>query len=82
MFQPTFHVFDHWILDARIPAFILPPHLPSVRLGREARKVGDMERWRATLDDWKKSVFQSIPSGVDSDPIEFSCFGGKQKRVF
>ena len=49
---------------------ILPLHLPSVRLGREARKVVDMERWRATLDGWKKSVFLSIPSGVDLDPIE------------
>ena len=29
-----------------------------------------MERWRATLDDWKSSVFQSIPSGVDLDPID------------
>ena len=29
-----------------------------------------MERWRATLDDWKKSIFQSIPSGVDLDPID------------
>ena len=68
--RPTSQVYDHWILDARIPAGLLPPHLPSARLGREARKVVDMERWRATLDEWKKSVFQSIPSGVDLDPIE------------
>ena len=68
--QPTSQVFDHWILDARIPAGILPQHLPSVRLGREARKVVDMERWRVTLDNWKNSMFQSIPSGVDLDPID------------
>ena len=42
--QPTSQVFDRWILDARIPAGLLPPHLPSARVGREARKVVDMER--------------------------------------
>ena len=31
--QPTSQIFDHWILDTRIPAGILPLHLPSVRLG-------------------------------------------------
>ena len=44
--QPTCKAFDHWNLDVRIPAGILPPHLPSARLGWEARKVVDMERWR------------------------------------
>ena len=49
--QPTSQVFYHGILDTRVPSGILPPHLPSACLGREARKVVDMERWRATLDD-------------------------------
>ena len=67
--QPTSQIFYHWILDTSIPAGILPPRLPSVRLGRAARSVVDMERWRVTLDDWKNSVFHSIPSAVDSDPL-------------
>ena len=68
--QPTCQVFDHWILDTCTPAGILSPHLPSVGPGLEARKLVDVECWRATLDNWKNSVYQSIQSGVDLDPID------------